>query len=682
MKKCRFIFLWLLCFFMFSQTLFSQKQHKIDSLRVVYKETSNSEEKLSALTELCELTKYSDFESALIYGQKGIELAHKLGNKFSEADIHNDLGLGSSNVSKFKEALQHYNAAEKIFKELKNEEMLGVVYNNYGLLYNKQHNYGKELKYHHQALDIFDRLNLPERQAMSYINIGKVYIAKKDHKTAADFFIKAYHIFEQAEDYPRVVTSLNNIAAVYMYAGENELSNLYFDKNLHLLETLDGMERNKAMVLYNSSGVLMKLKKYKEAEERLSEALILCKKLDDKESLAICYHNFGALYLEKKQYKEAKYNYNLSLELCLEIGFMELEIENYQHLAKVYENTGEYEKAYKNYRHYAAIKDSIFNKQVENINKVEKKYLEEKSAREIEAINIEKQEEEHQSNIIKIISGGSILILVLVIVSVVFKYRDKKKSNLLLEEKNREITDSITYAKRIQSAILPPDRLVKELLPESFVLYSPKDIVAGDFYWLEQREGKILIAAADCTGHGVPGAMVSVICNNGLNRSVREYGLTEPGQILDKTREIVISEFEKSEEEVKDGMDIALCSIEGMKLKYAGAHNPLWIIRNEEIIEIKANKQPIGKFDSLEPYTTHTIELIKGDNIYIFSDGYVDQFGGEKGKKLKSANFKKILFSIQHKNMEEQRKHLAHSFEKWKGQLEQIDDVCVIGFRV
>jgi serine phosphatase RsbU (regulator of sigma subunit) len=229
---------------------------------------------------------------------------------------------------------------------------------------------------------------------------------------------------------------------------------------------------------------------------------------------------------------------------------------------------------------------------------------------------------------------------------------------------------------------LPPAKLVKEYLQESFILYKPKDVVAGDFYWMEHKDGKVLFAAADCTGHGVPGAMVSVVCNNGLNRSVREHGLTIPGEVLDKTREIVVQEFEKSEEDVKDGMDIALCSIEGMKLQYAGAYNPLWIIRNGEVLETKANKQPIGKFEKPEPYTTHSFKLEKGDSIYIFSDGYVDQFGGEKEKKFKAKAFRELLLSIQDKAMEVQKKSIDEAFKTWKGDLEQIDDVCVIGVRV
>ena len=256
------------------------------------------------------------------------------------------------------------------------------------------------------------------------------------------------------------------------------------------------------------------------------------------------------------------------------------------------------------------------------------------------------------------------------------------KQKEIVEEAHKEITDSIAYAKRIQSAILPPQKWVKEYLKESFILYKPKDVVAGDFYWMEHKDGKVLFAAADCTGHGVPGAMVSVVCNNGLNRSVREYGLTDPGEILDKTREIVIQEFEKSEDEVKDGMDIALCSLEGTTLQYAGAHNPLWIVRNGEVLETKANKQPIGKFDNPLPYTTHTFDLQKRDSVYIFSDGYADQFGGEKGKKFKSKAFRELLLSIQDNKMEEQRLIIDKAFEDWKGTLEQIDDVCVIGLKI
>lgn len=336
---------------------------------------------------------------------------------------------------------------------------------------------------------------------------------------------------------------------------------------------------------------------------------------------------------------------------------------------------------------------SSYNSLLGQIDK-EKQQIIEKAASDRQLI-IEQEKKEKQKVISYAIGGGLVLVLGFLLFVfnrlrvtrnqkvVIENQRDKVNiQKTEIEEQHKEIKDSMEYAKRIQSAILPPSKLVKEYLQQSFILYKPKDIVAGDFYWMEHIGGKVLFAAADCTGHGVPGAMVSVICNGALNRSVREFELSEPGKILDKAREIVIQEFEKSEEEVKDGMDIALCSLEGMKLEYAGAHNPLWIVRKGEIIETKANKQPIGKFDKQTGYITHSFDLEVGDTIYIFSDGYVDQFGGEKGKKFKAKAFRNLLLSIQEKSMEEQKILIDDAFEAWRGSLEQIDDVCVIGVRV
>lgn len=253
-----------------------------------------------------------------------------------------------------------------------------------------------------------------------------------------------------------------------------------------------------------------------------------------------------------------------------------------------------------------------------------------------------------------------------------------------LEQKNKDIIDSITYAKRIQKAILPAKAVIEESLPESFVLYIPKDIIAGDFYWIEVVEDITFYAAADCTGHGVPGAMVSIVCNNGLNRSVREYGLRDPAKILDKTRELVLQEFEKSEEDVKDGMDIGLCSLNRKtnELMFAGAYNPVYIIRDQELIEIKGDKQPVGKHSKNAPFTSHTFQLQKGDTVYTFTDGYADQFGGPKGKKFMYKPFKRLLMDINNEPLDVQKQILNKAFEDWKGEEKQLDDVCVFGIRI
>jgi two-component system, sensor histidine kinase LadS len=271
----------------------------------------------------------------------------------------------------------------------------------------------------------------------------------------------------------------------------------------------------------------------------------------------------------------------------------------------------------------------------------------------------------------------------------------------LIEEKSKEIIDSINYAKRIQSAILPPKYVFTHYLPQSFILYLPKDIVAGDFYWMETQvvndNPMILFASADCTGHGVPGAMVSVICNNALNRSVREFALHRPGEILDKTREIIVKEFEKSAEDMKDGMDISLCCLdlnvryelgkEKRNLSWSGANNPLWIITKNkedgyELVEIKPDKMPIGKYASQNAFTTHDLEVTEGDTIYLFTDGFADQFGGPKGKKFMYKQLKEVILSMQKESLTRQQQLLNDTFLNWRGQNEQIDDICIIGVRV
>lgn len=254
----------------------------------------------------------------------------------------------------------------------------------------------------------------------------------------------------------------------------------------------------------------------------------------------------------------------------------------------------------------------------------------------------------------------------------------------IIEEKQHEILDSINYAKRLQEAILPPKEFLDKHVADSFILYQPKDIVAGDFYWAEVINDKFFVAAADSTGHGVPGAMVSVVCSNALNRTVKEFKETEPGKILDKTRELVLETFEKSASEVKDGMDVSLLCIDtkNKKIYWSGANNPLWYFQNNELKEITADKQPIGKTEKPKPFTTHEIEYSKGTSFYLFTDGFADQFGGPKGKKFKYKQLSELLHSLIGLHAEKQVQHIFKAFEDWKGNLEQVDDVCVIGIKI
>lgn len=275
---------------------------------------------------------------------------------------------------------------------------------------------------------------------------------------------------------------------------------------------------------------------------------------------------------------------------------------------------------------------------------------------------------------------------------IVHQKEEIEKQKEIVEEKNKDILDSIKYAKRIQDAILPEEETMKDVMGKDlFVLFRPKDIVSGDFYWMKVKGPKVLFAAVDCTGHGVPGAFVSIVGNNGLNRAVNEFGLVKPAMVLDNLAVNVEESFrQQGHSEVRDGMDISLCSLEMLgfnqaKLEWSGANNPIWIIKGEnptEVLEVKADKQPIGKFENRKPFTNHEFDLVKGDTIYIFTDGFADQFGGPQGKKFKYSQLKELLLSLQNLSMANQRQIISNKFDEWKNELEQIDDVCIIGVRI
>lgn len=316
---------------------------------------------------------------------------------------------------------------------------------------------------------------------------------------------------------------------------------------------------------------------------------------------------------------------------------------------------------------------------------------------------LEKEKELSQQNlkqqkfIQKLILTGSGLLMVFLIFVFFSLYNSRKTNKLIekqkelsesqkhvIEEKQHEIIESITYAKRIQEAILPPGQFINKFIPNNFIFYKPKDIVAGDFYWAEKVGDLFFIAAADSTGHGVPGAMVSVVCSNALNRAVKEFNLKETGKILDKTRELVLETFEKSSNEVKDGMDISLLCIEekNNNIFWSGANNPLWFIQDNELKEIKADKQSIGKTDNPKAFTTHQINYKENTTFYLFTDGFADQFGGERGKKFKYKQFAELLVTNNHFPLKHQLESINKTFEDWKGDLEQVDDVCVIGIKL
>lgn len=255
------------------------------------------------------------------------------------------------------------------------------------------------------------------------------------------------------------------------------------------------------------------------------------------------------------------------------------------------------------------------------------------------------------------------------------------KQRDIIEMKSKHILDSIRYAKHIQQAMLPSLKSVDKLLNDNFVLYHPKDVISGDFYWVEQQNDTVYFAVGDATGHGVPGAMVSSICIKALNQSVFDFNKNTPAAILDKSRNLILKELSRNGEEMNEGMDIALCAINNNTLQFSGANISIYIIHNSILSETKANRQPVGKHYKLLPFTNHSFELMEGDIVYILSDGFADQFGGDLNKKLKSRKLKDIIYQMHLEPLKTQKNMLEKCFNEWKGNEEQTDDICVLAYK-
>ena len=542
------------------------------------------------------------------------------------------------------------------------------------------------------ALQIAEKNNDKENQGFAFLYIGYINQSLGENKEVLYYFRKSLELRKELGDNYNLGYSYTYIGNYYSQFNNYDSSLYYHTQALNVrLKTSDTRSIADSYLLIGST--LFQQKKYNAAIKNYDFAIEKYHLLNDKKRLAELYRNYAEIYIYKNELELAEKHLFQALKLAQEIGAIENLIPIYNELANLQEQKGDFKKAYAFVRKHINFKDSIssnniyreITKQISKYKIEKEKAIQEKNKAVLLAKNKTQQ---------YILIGAFLLIILLTGIAILIARTLKltKSQKEVIEDQNREIVDSITYAKRIQEAILPTAQLIKKCLPESFIYYKPKDIVAGDFYWIEQQGDNIFFAAADCTGHGVPGAMVSVVCHNAMNSAIKELNIIEPGKILDKTREIVVAQFNKSENSeiasmsIRDGMDIALCVLNSAtnELKYAGAFSPLWILRSKanQIEEIKANRQPVGKVDNPESFKTHAVNLEKGDSVYVFSDGYADQFGGVKGKKLMYKPFKKLLVSIKNESMEDKLKLLNSYFENWKGELEQVDDVCIIGVKI
>ena len=635
----------------------------------------------------------------------------------------NQMAIADAYYSKgdLPKAESHYQSALEISLNIDDYLIKSDVLLSCGWIAREQGKHALALDYYFQAMALAEQNRDDDLLANCYGKIAIVYNVKGDLVKAEENYYKALEYRLKNKEFAAVASLYNNIGLMHDYAKNYDTAIYFFEKSMALYDSL-GDARGVAIANENI-GVM-----YYQKRENLPLALSKLKLSLDywrskKDVFGQCQTlvYIAYVYNEQGNFKAALDSAKRSMNFAIEAGARDVERDALLHISIALEGLSKYQDAFVFYKKHISLRDSLAT--INTSEQIDLLAMEhEFSSKQFEdSLSLVLQYEKEQAGIRveaesskfwnKLYLFGLAGLFIIVILIALINRQQKKsaalvaKTNILLQVKNKEITDSITYAKRIQNAILPSDNSIQSVFPKSFVYYQPKDIVAGDFYWLaesgDKDEKTAYYAVADCTGHGVPGAMVSVICSTALNKVVNEMQIKDPGSILNKVTDAIIETFEKSDNELKDGMDIALCcfNLTTNELQYSGANNSVWIVSKRKALnletkivplpdnslylhEIKATKQPVGQYTKRIPFETHKVQLEQDDLVYLFTDGYADQFGGTKNKKFKYATLKTLLLSVAKLNVEAQREELKTTFDSWRGGLEQVDDVCLVGVKI
>ena len=627
----------------------------------------------------------------------------------------------------FKKAILLYQKSLDISQKYHLESNIADNYNNLGQVQYVLENYDKALDYYNKALVINTKLDDKQAIANNLNNLGNVYLNKKEFVKAKTFYTKALALNKFMNNEISLANNYMNLGIIYYYEGRYSQTIKYFKRTLEINKRL-GNKKAMSTILYNLA----------ELNINLADSISFTQRQ------RYYYLNEALTFI-----KEA-------IVISKELHLLDAEQANYEKLSTIYEKMGKPLKALQYYKLKTSIKDSIFNREKsKQLSELETKYHVKQKTRDIQnllkqqhlqnnLLKVKQQQAKRQHIVIIIISVGFILLLIFLFI-ILRLLSQKKKVNALLAEQNKkiqhqkeaieannndlrlrneeissqrdelqakkieierihhEIEQSIDYAMHIQSSILPSAKILKKYFKDYFVLFYPRDKVSGDFYWWEVIENKVVVTVSDCTGHGVPGAFMSILGISFLREIVVKEYITHPGVILRRLRKEINKTLKQDDIETlqKDGMDMALITIdyETNKMQYAGANNPIYIIRSNRIvksipepyvfyndthvlIELKPDKMPIGIYQKMERFTTYDLQLEDGDQIYLFSDGLIDQFGGSKNKKFKSRQFKNYLLKIANKPMDIQKKLLEDIFVEWKGNNEQVDDITIVGITI
>ncbi|MFI5202996.1 MAG: tetratricopeptide repeat protein [Flavobacteriales bacterium] len=675
-------------------SFFSVKAGKIDSLLKFTSNTYHDTIRSNAYYKLAD--HYFNFkpDSCKYYCLRGVQIASRIGNKARISFFYNAMALSNRAMGNYDLAEEQFTVALKLSRSLKNKQRESVILNNLGLLNIDKGYYRKALNFLLESLKICEKNKYDATTLLVYLNMGVIYERQREFEKALEHYKIAYTYSQKIKSQFNITLCLNNIGYVYIMINEPDSGMINLQKSFQLARKakhpyLSGLSAS------NVAFALGEKEKFTEALNWIDSSLVYFTEAHDEDGICTAHGMMGNIYFELGENKKALAHMQIGYERALLLKSPQRISESARDLALALDINGMHKEAFKILKVHMSYKDSIYS--VENSKAMTNLRTTFEIEKRDKSIQILKQKEKikdiqtKRDSLFKKFAIGLTVLLLLLVLIILNRFRIKQKSNKelsqknhIIEEKNKEITDSINYAQRIQHAVLPPDGLLQTIFNDSFILYLPKDIISGDFYWIEKSNEWIYVAAADCTGHGVPGALVSVVCSNALNNVLNQQKNIDPASLLTQVRSEILEKLSRSSDRIMDGMDISVCCIntKTLELKWAGANNPLWILSENTVKEVTADKQPVGDYPDMKNFTLQTATLKKGDLLYLFTDGYADQFGGKRNKKIKNTLFKELLLDMRAKPMHEQCLLLKTFYYEWKGVNEQIDDVCVIGIRV
>jgi serine phosphatase RsbU (regulator of sigma subunit)/Tfp pilus assembly protein PilF len=704
--KPRTIIAVLLLALLAASAVHAQDQRKTDSLQRVVAGNAADSLKSQAYTELSLLFRQAgDPDSALSFARRGYDVAHRSGFAKGEGKALYYIGVVHALQGNYDAAEENYRNASRIFDSIGDRKNYSSVLTAIGGLYQYRGDPTTALEYHIQSLKIKKEIGDSLTAASVMMNIGTTYSTIGKPAEALVYFTEAYGVHLRAGDLVKVTDDCCNIGNMYHQLHQDSLGKVYLNRSIALGDSL-GLAEILSYAYGTLAGVYYDSHQYDSAEYYYNKALVIAQSLDDKRVMSYEYMNLATVYDATGKTEKAEAYLKEALKYAKEVRALEAIRDIYSVTEKFYRAHGRFEDALGAYENYITYRDSILDVEKSAEFARQEMTLKYNNERALEKAEQDKKDAVTATEIRQqylLIAAGAVVLLFVIVLAFVLYNRAKvtRRQNVLIqqqrdeteqqkqviEEKNKSITDSITYARRIQQAILPQTDLIQSVLPESFVFYQPKDIVSGDFFWMSETPEHVFYATADCTGHGVPGGFMSILGASLLNEIVNDHNVTEPAEVLNQMRDKVIAALRQTGEsgENKDGMDMVLCRIDKRSsvLTFAAANNPLWLCREGRISEYAPDKQPVGIGATPSvAFTQQTVQLGTGDVIYTFTDGFADQFGGEKGKKFKYKPLRNLLESNAGAAMNEQHTRLAEAFSGWKGELEQVDDVLVIGVRI